>query len=642
MPVFIVQVGADCSETGVTINTVASIKGYFAAWDGTNRSFYSCFNEKVCAGGGRCAVDYTGLGCTECDGSDLVLVDNFVCDKCGHQIIAIVMFVVAGLIWLAYFMYALSYSRRPRREKNIIYVWMKIFFASCYIASTALSFTFNFDDIVIMGLSTSNRVQSLGTSYLEFECLMPGEADSTRVFETENIFYLAGPLVFTGVVYLLAFSSSKMVNASSSERNHTQDGRNWISRATSVSVIFMFLAQPTLSERVWMVWACTPVGLDDLRLLADLNTKCWTELHWKLIFLYGMPMLTLYAVGIPLFGVCVLVNHKFTMQYLAMEINPDTGQTYIKMDYSDQEYTDYQAIKTTLTTDLGTDAKWNKKAEEFQSNYGFLFIGYELKRYWWEGMIYLRKISLGAIAVFRGDPYLQTNMALIVLFTSSILHTALKPFQDELMDTYETCSLYILTFLFLVGQLSTAGNEDLSRVTSGAAMCLFGAWIAVSIVTFILVQKHERARKDRIVADPEEYLQQQGYANISALDKDLTSVQNVLKIAFVADGPAENAIYGAHKKTEALLLVIKLRYEALCKEQKEAIEKEEEFVRVCVNDCYVQCIDFLVVRPLFICSYFVVSYRNLTSLPLPWKMQLSTKGPKKHPQTKLNWWAWRM
>ena len=47
-------------------------------------------------------------------------------------------------------------------------------------------------------------------------------------------------------------------------------------------------------------------------------------------------------VGVPLFGVLILKYHKRKLQFLVMEINYETGQTYIHLQYSESDKLDYQ------------------------------------------------------------------------------------------------------------------------------------------------------------------------------------------------------------------------------------------------------------------------------------------------------------
>merc|ERR1711871_1875865 len=121
----------------------------------------------VCVG--ACVAGYTdrSRGCSECQ-DDMVLSSYFECKSCGNA--SVTMLVVVGLIviLLFYYMQQISFYRKHRRKEQVIWVWMKIFFTSFYVISTALQFSFNFSELLDNVLGIQKEVQSLGTTYVEF------------------------------------------------------------------------------------------------------------------------------------------------------------------------------------------------------------------------------------------------------------------------------------------------------------------------------------------------------------------------------------------------------------------------------------------------------------------------------------------
>jgi hypothetical protein len=65
--------------------------------------------------------------------------------------------------------------------------------------------------------------------------------------------------------------------------------------------------------------------------------------------------------------------------------------------------------------------------------YGLLFAGYRHKRYYWETVMALRKVVVVAIGVFGRltDTESQVHVALLALFTFTLMHTILVPFPRD-------------------------------------------------------------------------------------------------------------------------------------------------------------------------------------------------------------------
>ena len=107
----------------------------------------------------------------------------------------------------------------------------------------------------------------------------------------------------------------------------------------------MFVGVQT--KRTWNVFACIRLGkdADDLFMVHSLNTPCWEHEHIQLVFKFGLPMIVLYVLGIPLLNIAVL-HHN------AEFVDNDLQQKY------------------------PVDVEKHRKQMRFVKTYAFLYRGY--------------------------------------------------------------------------------------------------------------------------------------------------------------------------------------------------------------------------------------------------------------------------
>lgn len=277
----------------------------------------------------------------------------------------------------------------------------------------------------------------------------------------------------------------------------------------------------------------------------------------------------------PLLSQCLVYLSFSTISgccvFLAIEIDPSTGLTYLAMNYSNSEKEKYLQDKP---QDNKQREELEKEAQQFQQTYQFLFMGYELDTCWWEGFVYIRKIAMGAVAVFKNNPFLQVTLALIVLFVSTALHLWYKPYQNDLMDTYETICLLLLTLLFIMGQLTQGSDvHDWYRGPSVlAAMGLFIAWGAVSVIMFFLARKEDskRLQNENQLKDPATFLQTMGYEKLEDVQADIKSLEDVL------DKKISTTVFINVEQEQQRLNAVCLRYKALVNMQRAREEEKKQ------------------------------------------------------------------
>ena len=113
--------GADCSNDGTTLANVQAIANYFIGVDESGTAFFECLNN-ACLAEGDCATGYTGVGCTECNGDDLVFTD-FECKKCPHLGLSILALLCGIMVVALYLRYKINSKRQgnPPSESSVFY-----------------------------------------------------------------------------------------------------------------------------------------------------------------------------------------------------------------------------------------------------------------------------------------------------------------------------------------------------------------------------------------------------------------------------------------------------------------------------------------------------------------------------------------
>ena len=69
--------------------------------------------------------------------------------------------------------------------------------------------------------------------------------------------------------------------------------------------------------------------------------------------------------------------------------------------------------------------------------------------------MYLRKFFVGIASVLNSDPLVQATGIVMVLFGCTSLHLVMMPMQNDSLDHYETFSLILSTFLYMMGPLTS-------------------------------------------------------------------------------------------------------------------------------------------------------------------------------------------
>ena len=251
-------------------------------------------------------------------------------------------------------------------------------------------------------------------AFFELSCF--GDDASRNSFTEETIVYILFPLfliAFTAVAtYYTSSRTQTKASVAQQERKKGKDcsGSDDVKKQTpwesakaaalGVGTVALFLLQPTLVKQFALLFSCRKLGADnrDIFLQEKLEVRCYTAEHWTLALGLGLPLLVLYGFGIP-FGVYKLLS-KPQNRAKAVRIT-EIEQLQSKTSLDDAESVSAAAK---ARADMDEDLK------SFESNYGFIFLGYRTKNYLWELVVMARKGALSVCGVALGhEPRSQVN-----------------------------------------------------------------------------------------------------------------------------------------------------------------------------------------------------------------------------------------
>ena len=155
-------------------------------------------------------------------------------------------------------------------------------------------------------------------------------------------------------------------------------------------IVVIYLLYPTICNQAFRQFSCIYVG-DELRLLADLQVKCYEDSHLVMSIVFGGFQVIAYVLGIPLLALHFLHRNR---------------------EHLDSKKTRFR--------------------------YGILYAGLRKERYYWEIVITIRKVSVIALKIFgmQMRPQLQAHLVSFVIVCCLLAQFYGNPFDMEIHSEY--------------------------------------------------------------------------------------------------------------------------------------------------------------------------------------------------------------
>jgi hypothetical protein len=183
----------------------------------------------------------------------------------------------------------------------------------------------------------------------------------------------------------------------------------------TTSVVFFFLIHPSLVKFMFAFLDCRQLNVGEYWMNSFLNIRCWDGQHMKYALAVAMPSIALWGIGLP--TICLI--------YL---------------------------IKCRHKLDLTSN----------RLRLGFIYNGYERRKYYWELVILYRKMLIISIAVFLGNVsiYVQALSAMLVILVALALQSKHNPYVVSAMNELELRGILVGGVTVYGGMYSLSGSMD--------------------------------------------------------------------------------------------------------------------------------------------------------------------------------------
>ena len=531
--------GASCEDRGLII----AKNGWWRP--DTNDSFYKCKTPTACLGafndkladdvlvnltGHRtsdatikmnehsfnesCAPGYEGRLCHRCiagwsrDGPD-------VCKVCIAHGASAKWLALGGvaLVFLVFGLFIWNSMGTKLEDPTSASITMKIAASHMQIIAIASGLPFKWPAATQTMFRAFDAISSVSEDVINLECVFADESDrsddNSVVYQT-TILILCGPFLFLFVasVFWSLVHCCDVRSFHKRERKKARESQQDVTRATAASsatppswqktrqqiivsvIVVMVLIHPTLTRRSVQLLTCDRLGEDDpnLYLRRDLQIVCWQDSHMAWAMTVGLPFLILYAIGIPLASLYVMFKRKHK-----------------------------------LHTDKATVSK-----------FGFLYLGYSVKTYYWEAIVMLRKVSMVMIDVVLGPSgvgvqALVSQLMMVLMFIATLQY---QPFEAPHIGRLELFSLGTSFMTLWMGSFFWASsNAPFAMVVSVLIVV-----INIVFVVFLLVTLVGDACRDYEVVKTVKDIGRKTYLRASSLTSRTLASSSASSVTTAADG----------------------------------------------------------------------------------------------------------
>jgi hypothetical protein len=218
----------------------------------------------------------------------------------------------------------------------------------------------------------------------------------------------------------------------------------------SSSVLIWFLTLPSLVRMSFGVFECRYVGEPaagkPMYLLASMEEPCWRGRHVSYAYGVGVPMLVGYGLVVP--GLILLRLRR---------------------------------VGDARLTDPSLLLRW-----------GLMHSGYTKEKYWWEGVVLLRKYTVIAVSVTVVSPVNQLQFVLGALVVSQYIQSVFTPFGQfsyiqRLLHWSETTSLCVLMLMIWAGVYFSSETDVCASTQEGWCSLLVVLILATNVVYLLVI-----------------------------------------------------------------------------------------------------------------------------------------------------------
>ena len=231
-----------------------------------------------------------------------------------------------------------------------------------------------------------------------------------------------------------------------------------------------FLFYSLIVKSFFWLFNCMSIDLDDkdMILRESPNIHCWEKKHITYVFAFGLPGLIIWGLGFPLTLFLLLRrNHKiiFEVQNVVTMKNIIINQTDSKLNEK------------------------NSKNIEINKVLVFFYKNFKQDYYFWECLIFLRKLLLTFLSSMGGSMPIEIIYFLMLLIFSISLYSTMNAYPYKLKDANKVEIFSLATCLFTIFSVyffnSSSCSFWLKRIISIICI-LFNAFFLIFAVVLLV------------------------------------------------------------------------------------------------------------------------------------------------------------
>ena len=204
-------------------------------------------------------------------------------------------------------------------------------------------------------------------------------------------------------------------------------------------VLIIFLVYPSVGSSMLKIYKCEEIeGV--WYLSEDLTQQCFTDI-WTFYAIIAGVFGFIYIIGIPLLFYFIMKKNLDLLFYS----NKDQPKHASHDSHDPQQINEIVEIKT--------DEKLEKRAKQFAYRYGFLYMGYENKYWWFELVEMMKKIILLATVIYLDESATRVLIAMLMCFGYLGYISYNKPLKyddDDYLNVLSAAELFLMLLCGLI------------------------------------------------------------------------------------------------------------------------------------------------------------------------------------------------
>lgn len=369
---------------------------------------------------------------------------RFECSKCedtGAQRIAIAMACFTLLLCVfVFFIYSSIAGAGSFKNSESV---QKIAINYLQVIGVFSSFSLRWPKTLVAMFDVQGFVSSAGLQLINADCLNPNMS-SLEVYYTAQIVYATLPSLFVCVIFgtWYAIAACKNIHFSQRVDPLTPTPKD---KCITTSCAALYLMYPTLCKNAFSLFICTEVEKGHFYLVHELEEECFVNRHLTMSLIIGIFQLVAYVLSLPALTFYMIWRNRRGFWKIAVKMR-----------------------------------------------YGLFLGGYSEKRYYWEFVVTIRKVSVILVSSFSVNlsVWLQVHIMSLLLAILILVQIFGQPFifddnatvdPTNTLQRLEVTSLCVLWFTFWCGMTIHEADSSLEGTRIFLIIC-----IAFVNMTFML------------------------------------------------------------------------------------------------------------------------------------------------------------